>query len=55
MEGDPLFNTLLEDVHGERAAIEDFIVESTDVEFVTELILGVLAKVQNFELANFVA
>jgi hypothetical protein len=43
LEGDPVLNALLEHVHGNSAATQNFIVEGADVEFVTELIFGVLA------------
>lgn len=55
MQGDPVVNAFFEDIHGECATIEDFIVESAKIEFVAQLILGVLAEVEDFQLTDFVA
>jgi hypothetical protein len=48
-------NAFLEHVHWEGTATQDFIVEGANIEFVAELILGVLAQLENFELTNRVA
>lgn len=55
LERDPLFNALFEYIHRQSASVQDFVVESSKIESVSELILGVLAQFKNFELANFVA
>jgi hypothetical protein len=48
-------DSFFQDVHGNGAAAQDFIVERANVEFIAQLILGLLAKLQNCELADFVA
>src|SRR5271167_1682425 len=45
----------MKDVQGEGATTEDLIVEGTNVKFGAELILGVLAKLENFQLSEFVS
>jgi len=55
LDGDPGIDALLEDVHRKGTIAENFVVESADVELVAELILGVLAETENFQLADFVA
>src|SRR5208337_3497951 len=55
LEGDPFLDALFEDVHGEGAAAQDFVVESANVKLIAELILGVLSQFEYFKLANFVA
>ena len=49
---DPFAGALIEDIQRECAAAEEFIVEGTNVELRAELILGVLAKLENFELSS---
>ena len=41
--GDPIADALIEDIEREGAAAEYFVVKRADVEFIAELILGVLA------------
>ena len=53
--GDPIADALIQDIEREGAPVEDFVVEGSDVEFVAELIFGVLAKSKNLQLSEFVS
>src|SRR5580692_2332497 len=52
---DPFVNARAEHVHWKRSARKHFIVEATQVEFVAQLVLRVLAELENFQLSDFVA
>jgi hypothetical protein len=54
LESDTVFNALLEYIHGQNPSVQHFIVEGTNIEFITELILGVLTQFQYLKLPNFV-
>ena len=45
----------IEDIERKSAAVEDFVVEGANVEFIAELIFGVLAKSKNLQLSEFVS
>ena len=52
---DPFANALIKDIERKRAAAQQFVVEGTYIELRAELILGVLAKLENFELSELVS
>ena len=43
LECDPVFDALLEHIHWQSAPVQHFIVEGANIEFIAELILGVLS------------
>jgi len=53
--GDPFVDARLEDIHGEGATVEDRIMEGSDIEFLAELVLSVLAELEYLQLTDFVA
>src|SRR5271170_6904921 len=52
--GDPFVDALVQHIQGECTAVENLIVEGADVEPLAQLILGVLAKLKNFQLSKLV-
>ena len=54
LTGDPGGDALVKDVEGQRAGIDDLIVEGADVELGAEILPGAVAEFENLKLANFV-
>lgn len=51
----PRCGSVAEDVHGQSASGEDLVVEAANIEVVAELVFGVGAEFQDFQLSDFVA